>query len=198
MGDQPDMKRFHGMLQNTDFGNLRFVRKKTYRLNCNWKVFVDNYLGALRLKSFHVFQKWRHTKYHQMYFRNKWLLLLCNQFPSRRSIVYSSWVISFSVRFTLSLSASLEICDPIQSNLSLFQFHLDPLIAIISLSYAFALSFLKQVYCSPDKPILTLLLNFLHRRRISCTYRTPGIIIENKHEKLQKRKLWELLHPTVR
>ena len=45
LGDQPDMKQFHGLLKNTDFDNLQFVKKKTYHLNCNWKVFIDNYLG---------------------------------------------------------------------------------------------------------------------------------------------------------
>ena len=54
------MKQFHGMLENTDFKNLQFVKKKTYHLNCNWKVFIDNYLGESILKS-HYFSKNRES-----------------------------------------------------------------------------------------------------------------------------------------
>lgn len=31
---------------DTDFDKLKFVKSKTYNLNCNWKVFVDNYLDG--------------------------------------------------------------------------------------------------------------------------------------------------------
>jgi choline monooxygenase len=37
-----------------DMQNLKFVERKTYNLNCNWKVFVDNYLdGGYHIKYAH-------------------------------------------------------------------------------------------------------------------------------------------------
>lgn len=39
---------------DVDFADLQFVKTRTYRLNCNWKVFVDNYLdGGYHVKTVH-------------------------------------------------------------------------------------------------------------------------------------------------
>jgi choline monooxygenase len=40
------LKRCGSIPANGPGGNLRFVTKRTYRVNCNWKVFVDNYLDG--------------------------------------------------------------------------------------------------------------------------------------------------------
>jgi choline monooxygenase len=40
------LKRCGSIPANGPGGNLRFVTKRMYRVNCNWKVFVDNYLDG--------------------------------------------------------------------------------------------------------------------------------------------------------
>ncbi len=46
----PSLDEFLGGLsarvRPLDIGKLRFVERRTYELNCNWKVFVDNYLDG--------------------------------------------------------------------------------------------------------------------------------------------------------
>ena len=34
----------HALLRETKYEELKFLRRVTYDINCNWKVFVDNYL----------------------------------------------------------------------------------------------------------------------------------------------------------
>lgn len=33
-------------LKSTDYDQLEFITRRTYRLNCNWKIFIDNYLDG--------------------------------------------------------------------------------------------------------------------------------------------------------
>jgi hypothetical protein len=44
--DQPDSKKIHEMLTATDYEDLIHVKQKEYKIKCNWKVFVDNYLDG--------------------------------------------------------------------------------------------------------------------------------------------------------
>lgn len=44
--DLPDLHTIHGMLADTQYEQLRHVRSKQYDLQCNWKVFIDNYLDG--------------------------------------------------------------------------------------------------------------------------------------------------------
>jgi hypothetical protein len=46
LGDQPDLADLNDLLSATDYEKLKFVAKKSYHIKCNWKVFIDNYLGA--------------------------------------------------------------------------------------------------------------------------------------------------------
>jgi hypothetical protein len=48
LGDQPDLADLNDLLSATDYEKLKFVAKKSYHVKCNWKVFIDNYLGANR------------------------------------------------------------------------------------------------------------------------------------------------------
>jgi len=41
-----DLGQLKGVLDETDFKSLRFVQRQTYTLDCNWKVYVDNYLDG--------------------------------------------------------------------------------------------------------------------------------------------------------
>lgn len=41
-----DLAELHGRLEATDVASLQFVERRTYTLECNWKVFVDNYLDG--------------------------------------------------------------------------------------------------------------------------------------------------------
>ncbi len=44
--DQPDMKNFFDMLEKTDYENLVHVESRSYHIQCNYKVFIDNYLDG--------------------------------------------------------------------------------------------------------------------------------------------------------
>lgn len=46
LDDCPDLATMHEMLSKTDYEGLVPVRYRSYHLNCNWKVFVDNYLDG--------------------------------------------------------------------------------------------------------------------------------------------------------
>ena len=46
LGDGGAFLKRCGSIPGNDPGNLRFVTKRVYRVNCNWKVFVDNYLDG--------------------------------------------------------------------------------------------------------------------------------------------------------
>jgi hypothetical protein len=48
LGDQPDLAHLNDLLSGTDYEKLQFVQKKSYHIKCNWKVFIDNYLGPIR------------------------------------------------------------------------------------------------------------------------------------------------------
>ena len=41
-----DLRSLKGALDATDFESLTFVKRVTYTLQCNWKVYVDNYLDG--------------------------------------------------------------------------------------------------------------------------------------------------------
>jgi hypothetical protein len=45
LGDQPDLADLNDLLSATEYEKLQFVKKKSYHIKCNWKVFIDNYLG---------------------------------------------------------------------------------------------------------------------------------------------------------
>jgi choline monooxygenase len=48
------LDRVDEILQSSQYGNLQFVKRLEYNLNCNWKVFVDNYLdGGMHVKYAH-------------------------------------------------------------------------------------------------------------------------------------------------
>lgn len=41
-------------LEKTDYKKLKFALRKEYKLNCNWKVYVDNYLdGGYHVEQLH-------------------------------------------------------------------------------------------------------------------------------------------------
>jgi choline monooxygenase len=44
--DLPDAKEMFGMLENTHFASMQFIRSRSYDIKCNWKVFIDNYLDG--------------------------------------------------------------------------------------------------------------------------------------------------------
>lgn len=44
--DQPDMVKYHSLLLQKDYDKLVHVKNKKYKLKCNWKVFIDNYLDG--------------------------------------------------------------------------------------------------------------------------------------------------------
>ena len=50
LGDQPDLRKMEEILKKTNYNKLKFIKKKSYNMNCNWKVFIDNYLGNLLQK----------------------------------------------------------------------------------------------------------------------------------------------------
>jgi len=41
-----ELESLHGSFISDPFHNLKFVRQLTYSIDCNWKVFVDNYLDG--------------------------------------------------------------------------------------------------------------------------------------------------------
>jgi choline monooxygenase len=45
-GSQPDMREFFGLLRQSGANDLVKVGSRRYSLQCNWKVFVDNYLDG--------------------------------------------------------------------------------------------------------------------------------------------------------
>ena len=50
LGDQPNLSEMEEILKKTNYNKLKFIKKKSYNMNCNWKVFIDNYLGNLLQK----------------------------------------------------------------------------------------------------------------------------------------------------
>jgi choline monooxygenase len=44
--DQPDLKDLHTLLQDRKYSKLKFIKNKSYSIQCNWKVFIDNYLDG--------------------------------------------------------------------------------------------------------------------------------------------------------
>jgi choline monooxygenase len=46
VADQPDMAQFFQMLEESGYNDLVHVRSKSYVLNCNYKVYMDNYLDG--------------------------------------------------------------------------------------------------------------------------------------------------------
>ena len=49
-----DLSHLKSALDEARFENLKFVERRTYQLNCNWKVFVDNYLdGGYHVEHLH-------------------------------------------------------------------------------------------------------------------------------------------------
>jgi choline monooxygenase len=46
LGDQPDLQGMIDQLEHSNYQSLRFVRSKSYRIKCNWKVYMDNYLDG--------------------------------------------------------------------------------------------------------------------------------------------------------
>jgi choline monooxygenase len=44
--DLPDLQALVGLLNETNYADLVHIKQKRYELNCNWKVFVDNYLDG--------------------------------------------------------------------------------------------------------------------------------------------------------
>eukprot|EP01031_Cornospumella_fuschlensis_P034189 gene34189-41387_t len=44
--DLPDLQEVHALLRDTQYEQLRHVHSKSYELDCNWKVFIDNYLDG--------------------------------------------------------------------------------------------------------------------------------------------------------
>lgn len=44
--DQPDMHKFWEILEDSGVNELQHVAHRRYRLDCNWKVFIDNYLDG--------------------------------------------------------------------------------------------------------------------------------------------------------
>jgi len=52
--DSSHVESGHEELRDTNYEKLSFVVRKDYKLNCNWKVFVDNYLdGGMHVKYAH-------------------------------------------------------------------------------------------------------------------------------------------------
>jgi choline monooxygenase len=49
-----DLSQLKRALDETKFENLTFVERRIYQLNCNWKVFIDNYLdGGYHVQHLH-------------------------------------------------------------------------------------------------------------------------------------------------
>lgn len=46
LGDQPDMETFFKLLEETNYSNLVHVAHKAYKIDCNYKVYIDNYLDG--------------------------------------------------------------------------------------------------------------------------------------------------------
>jgi choline monooxygenase len=46
LSEQFDAKTVFEMLTNSHFESLQYIQSKSYILNCNWKVFIDNYLDG--------------------------------------------------------------------------------------------------------------------------------------------------------
>lgn len=46
LADQPDMEEFFAMLDESGYDNLVHVHSKSYTIQCNYKVFMDNYLDG--------------------------------------------------------------------------------------------------------------------------------------------------------
>lgn len=44
--DLHDAKELFGMLESTDFASMQFLQSRSYEIQCNWKVFIDNYLDG--------------------------------------------------------------------------------------------------------------------------------------------------------
>lgn len=44
--DQPDIKTMFELLEKTNYDKLKFIASRRYVLNCNWKIFIDNYLDG--------------------------------------------------------------------------------------------------------------------------------------------------------
>jgi choline monooxygenase len=44
--DQPDVRLISDMLEESRYRDLRYVKSATYHFNCNWKVYIDNYLDG--------------------------------------------------------------------------------------------------------------------------------------------------------
>jgi len=54
LGDQPDLAAMADALEATRYRSLVHYRSKTYRVACNWKVYVDNFLdGGLHIATAH-------------------------------------------------------------------------------------------------------------------------------------------------
>ena len=43
--EQPDLLDMKELLLESNINSLVHVKSKSYTLNCNWKVFIDNYLA---------------------------------------------------------------------------------------------------------------------------------------------------------
>lgn len=46
LGDQPDLQGMIDQLETSNYQSLRFVQSKRYRIKCNWKVYIDNFLDG--------------------------------------------------------------------------------------------------------------------------------------------------------
>jgi choline monooxygenase len=42
-----------GQTKRFDFADMKFFRRRTYEMNCNWKTYIDNYLEGYHLPSVH-------------------------------------------------------------------------------------------------------------------------------------------------
>lgn len=38
-----ELQPLQKMLDGTEWGKLKFVKRASYKLDCNWKVYVENY-----------------------------------------------------------------------------------------------------------------------------------------------------------
>jgi choline monooxygenase len=52
--DSDDAKEVYGLLEQSNYQNLVFVGSRSYEIQCNWKVYIDNYLdGGLHVPVAH-------------------------------------------------------------------------------------------------------------------------------------------------
>jgi choline monooxygenase len=46
LGDQPDISVMKDLLDKSGYTHLKHISSRTYKIKCNWKVFIDNYLDG--------------------------------------------------------------------------------------------------------------------------------------------------------